>query len=79
MDIALIYSASQAESLDDGYSWRKYGEKVIPGVKYPMYDHFLSCKNHITYQLYMHLLTFITHGLCSENIISAPTVGHKVA
>lgn len=25
----------QVRDLDDGYSWRKYGQKEIPGAKHP--------------------------------------------
>lgn len=27
-------------SLDDGYSWRKYGQKEILGAKFPRYETF---------------------------------------
>lgn len=30
---------SDMDELDDGYKWRKYGQKVVKGTHHPRYDH----------------------------------------
>lgn len=40
---------SEVDHLEDGYRWRKYGQKAVKNSPYPRYLSCLQCINKITY------------------------------
>jgi hypothetical protein len=34
----VVQTTSEVDILDDGYRWRKYGQKVVKGNLYPRFD-----------------------------------------
>ena len=34
----VVQTTSEVDILDDGYRWRKYGQKVVKGNPHPRYD-----------------------------------------
>lgn len=38
----IVQTTSEVDLLDDGYRWRKYGQKVVKGNPYPRWDYFLN-------------------------------------
>lgn len=38
----VVQTTSEVDILDDGYRWRKYGQKVVKGNPNPRYGHQLS-------------------------------------
>lgn len=37
----IVQTTSEVDLLDDGYRWRKYGQKVVKGNPYPRYNHVM--------------------------------------
>lgn len=48
----VIQIESEIDILDDGYRWRKYGQKVVKGNPNPRYSH----RSRFMYIFYLHLL-----------------------
>lgn len=44
---------SAEDVLDDGYRWRKYGQKAVKHSTHPRYVHFVSCHIFVSSLLYM--------------------------
>lgn len=40
--VKLYLGTAPEGSMEDGYSWRKYGQKDILGAKFPRYESFLK-------------------------------------
>ena len=51
----VVKTVSEDDILDDGYRWRKYGQKIVKGNFYPRFEHFLF--SHVTI-VYVGLLYF---------------------
>lgn len=39
----VVQTLSEVDILDDGYRWRKYGQKVVRGNPNPRYINFFRC------------------------------------
>lgn len=39
----VVQTVSEVDILDDGYKWRKYGQKVVRGNPNPRYVMFMVC------------------------------------
>lgn len=46
----IVQTTSEVDLLDDGYRWRKYGQKVVKGNPYPrqVIVFFAYCMTHYT-------------------------------
>lgn len=41
----VVQTTSEIDILDDGYRWRKYGQKVVKGNPNPRYNNFMTWSN----------------------------------
>jgi hypothetical protein len=49
----IVQTTSEVDLLDDGYRWRKYGQKVVKGNPHPRYFFTLFSFTHIVYILWL--------------------------
>ena len=61
----VVQTTSEIDILDDGYRWRKYGQKVVKGNPNPRYvNNALRIKFHEIKSCYLHFVRFTaTHNL----------------
>ena len=61
----IVQTTSEVDLLDDGYRWRKYGQKVVKGNPYPRWFSLL------------HRLWFVL-DMTPKNSIFGHTIGYRV-
>lgn len=53
---------SEVDILDDGYRWRKYGQKVVKGNPNPRYHYSLSCQYYSHHLFFLPFSCFVMSG-----------------
>ena len=62
----VVQTTSDVDILDDGYRWRKYGQKVVKGNPHPRYNQIL-----ILISCYRRQLIYVSHDhKCHANTVA---------
>lgn len=64
----VVQTVSEVDILDDGYRWRKYGQKVVKGNPNPRYGFLLSTR-HIVEISKLDSPFFHLQNLCSLPVV----------
>jgi hypothetical protein len=67
---------SDVDVLDDGYKWRKYGQKVVKNTQHPRYTHYYT-SHRLLLRLHLHIRMHVQLAVHGRRSIRRYTCAHS--